>query len=72
MTNAVLVPCLIAAPRGLAVTIHFGTPVPDDLLADPARYADAAGHAVRELLPLIRALPEQCVDQLLSAFGDGG
>jgi hypothetical protein len=71
VTNAVIVPCLIAAPRGLAVEIHFGTPVADDLIADPCRHPAAAEHVVRELLPLIRALPEQCVDQLLSAFDPG-
>ncbi len=71
VAKAVIVPCLICAPRGLAVEIHFGTPVPDDLVADPCRHPAAAEHVVGELLPLIRALPEQCVDQLLSVLDPG-
>ncbi len=60
ITGAAVIPCLIRSPRGLTSTIEFGVPVPDSDLADPSRHAAACEHIVRELLPMIRALPEQC------------
>jgi hypothetical protein len=70
ITNAVVVPCLITAPGGLAVEIHFRTPVPEDSITDSGRHPEAAEHVVRELLPLIRALHEQSGDPFLCAFTD--
>jgi lauroyl/myristoyl acyltransferase len=64
-THAVVVPCLISAERPLGLTIHFGNPVPDDWVADPAQHPAACVHLLREFLPVLRARPEQCSSLLL-------
>ncbi len=68
IADAAVVPCLMTAPRGLAVELHFGNAVPEEHVADPRQHSAAAEYIVRELLPLVRARPEQCVDHLLRAF----
>jgi lauroyl/myristoyl acyltransferase len=68
IANAAVVPCLMTAPRGLAIEIYFGRPVPDPYVSDPRQHSAAAAHVVQELFPLIRALPEQSADHLLRAI----
>jgi hypothetical protein len=60
IVDAVVIPCLIQSPYGLASTIYFGKTVPDDHIADPRNHAAACEHIVREILPILETSPEQC------------
>lgn len=59
IVNAVVIPCVTRAPRGLAVEIHLGRPVPDaDVITAPDPEA-ACRHIVREILHVTAPHPEQ-------------
>jgi lauroyl/myristoyl acyltransferase len=66
--GARVVPCLIRAERLLRYTIHLGQPVPEPLVADPARHAAAAAHVLREFVPVLRTAVEQCSPGHLDRF----
>lgn len=57
--EAVVLPCLIRAKRGIQVEIQFGVPVSEDLIATQNHRA-AAEHTMQELLALVKNCPEQC------------
>jgi lauroyl/myristoyl acyltransferase len=58
LANAVVVP-IVALDDGLwRYRVHVGAPVPDELIAAGDDLA-AAGHVVRELLPLVAEAPDQ-------------
>jgi lauroyl/myristoyl acyltransferase len=67
-TGAVAVPCLIRADRALGVCIHFGKPVPEELLADPRNHLAACQHLYQEFLPFLRAHPHEASYELSCRF----
>jgi hypothetical protein len=48
--------------------IHFGAPVPDELLSTPELHVRALEHILREISPVIEANPEQCMPLLIRAI----
>jgi lauroyl/myristoyl acyltransferase len=67
-TDAIVVPCLIRADRGLGVWIHFGKPVPEELIADPRNRLAGCQHLFQEFLPLLRAYPHEASYELSCRF----
>src|SRR5262249_53756985 len=64
-TNAVFVPCLIAAEPHLGFTVHAGDAVPPQLVTDKSRHQEACEYLLRSFLPLLHSRPEQCSWELL-------
>ncbi len=66
--HALVVPCLIRVERAMKLCIHLGEPVPEELLMDPKNPLPACAHLFRELLPLLRAHPEEGSYEFLCRF----
>ncbi|MEO6871227.1 MAG: hypothetical protein ABI233_03285 [Chthoniobacterales bacterium] len=60
MTNADLVPCLIAETSVWQFTIHFGKPIPRELLAKSPDMQAIGAHLLKEFSEVIRRYPAQC------------
>lgn len=60
MTNADLVPCLIAETSAWKFTIHFGKPIPRELLARSPDMQAIGAHLLNEFSEVIRRYPAQC------------
>jgi lauroyl/myristoyl acyltransferase len=65
-TNAVVIPCQVSADRPLGMTIYFGQPIPEAMVADRTQHPAACASLLRSFLPLLRAQPEQCSLELLA------
>ena len=52
-TGAIVIPCLIAAGPRMSFTIHFGEPLPADLVIDADLHRAGCDHLLRELLPVV-------------------
>ncbi len=60
MTNADLVPCLIAETSTWKFTIHFGKPIPWELLAKSPDMQAIGTHLLKEFSKVIHRYPAQC------------
>lgn len=67
-SKATVIPCLIRASKAFEITIHWGEPIPAEMLTDPGRLAAAKTFLVNEFLKVIRKHPEQCSFHLVNHF----
>ena len=68
MLDAELVPVLIVETATWKYTIHFGTPVPEHYLGNPADMEAIGTHLLQEFSKVITRYPEQCNMRLLRAM----
>jgi hypothetical protein len=66
--NARLIPCLMTESGPWQFDIHFGQPVPAELLGDDPDLARAASHLWHEFLPVVAQHPEQIGGELRCCF----
>jgi lauroyl/myristoyl acyltransferase len=69
VSDAGVLPVLMAAEPWLCGAVHFGEPVPRDLVADRRHHEDALTRIFRDLLPALREHPGQWRQFLLDAVG---
>ena len=68
-TGALLVPCLLVEKKvSWDFSIHFGSPVPDELLGQTADLEPAANHLFHQFLPVLEAYPAHCRHRLLNSI----
>jgi len=68
IVGAVVIPCLISSHGCLSSTIRFGSPVPQEDVADRNRHLLACEHIVRRTVPWVARQPEQCAKGLIASF----
>jgi lauroyl/myristoyl acyltransferase len=66
--NALLLPCAISADRALGFTVHFGNPLPEDLVLHRMDETAACRWLLEQLMPLTCSEIEQCTYELLRHF----
>ena len=67
MTDAELIPCLIAETATWKFAIHFGTPVPRHYLGNSPDMQAIGAHLLNEFSKVVTRYPEQCKMRLLRA-----
>jgi lauroyl/myristoyl acyltransferase len=68
MTDAELIPCLIAETATWKFAIHFGTPVPRHYLGNSPDMQAIGAHLLNEFSKVVTRYPEQCKMRLLRAM----
>ena len=69
--GACLFPCSIIDEGQWRFRVEFGCPVPEDLLSGTPDFTSAGKHLLDEMLPCLRAHPEQCTPKIFESFRTG-
>ena len=66
--QAELIPCIIADEGDWQFRLELGRPVPKEFLAQEKDWPRAGKHLLEEMMPLLRAHPEQCQREFIGCL----
>jgi lauroyl/myristoyl acyltransferase len=70
-SGAAVIPCLISVGSNMRASIYFDEPLPEDWVADRARYPAACDRIASTLYPWVASQPEQSAPLLIRAVRFG-
>jgi hypothetical protein len=64
--NAIVLPCLVNSGRFFSSTIHFGSPVPCEMVSSKTLHQAACDHLMNEFMAVVSRCPEECSTEFLA------